>query len=89
LTFAYASYGAVELKYVMIEASTSSRRIGTFRVSTDGTNTGFSDDYAESAVLGNGISLSAAISGSNVIIQFSGTNTNAVTMRCEITSFAA
>jgi hypothetical protein len=91
LTFAYATYGAVELKYVIIEASTNSRRLGTFRVTTDGTSVGYSDEYAQSAVLGTapGILLSAAISGSNVVIQYSGTDSNACTMRCEVTSFAA
>ncbi len=89
LTFAFASFGSMEMKYVMIEASTSSRRQGSFMVSTDGTLVGYNDAYAESSVLGNGIILSAAISGSNVIIQFTGTNANAVTMRCEITKFNA
>ena len=89
LTFAFASFGSMKMDYVIIEASTSSRRMGTFRVATDGTNVGFSDDYAESAIIGTGIILSAAISGSNVIIQFSGTNTNACTMRAEIAQFAA
>jgi hypothetical protein len=58
-------------------------------VATDGTLTGYADSYAESAQLGNGIVLSAVVSGSNVVVQFTGTNTNAVTMRCEITSFNA
>jgi hypothetical protein len=89
LTFAYATYGSIEIKYTMIEASTSSRRQGSFHVATDGTSTGYADSYAESAVLGNGIILSAMVSGSNVVIQFTGTNSNAVTMRCEVTSFAA
>ena len=89
LTFAFATYGSIELKYVMIEASTSSRRQGHFMVATDGTLTGYADSYAESAQLGNGIVLSAVVSGSNVVVQFTGTNTNAVTMRCEITSFNA
>lgn len=89
LTFAYATYGAVMLKYVMIEASTSSRRIGLFMVSTDGTVVGYDDQFAQTAQLGNGIVLSAAVSGSNVVIQFTGTNANAVTLRCEVTSFAA
>jgi len=39
--------------------------------------------------LGNGIVLSAVVSGSNVVVQFTGTNANAVTMRCEVTSFLA
>jgi hypothetical protein len=91
LTFAYATYGSMTMNYVIIESSTNSRRQGTFKVATDGTNVGFSDEYAQSAVLGTspGILLSAAISGSNVVIQYSGTDTNACTMRAEITQFAA
>ena len=89
LTFAYATYGAESISYVVIESSTNARRCGTLRVSTDGTNVGFGDEYVESVQLGNGISFSAVISGSNVNIQFSGTGTNACTMRAEITAFAA
>jgi len=89
LTFAFASFGSMKMDYVIIEASTSSRRMGSFRVATDGTNVGFSDEYAESAVIGTGLVLSAAISGSNIIIQFAGTDSNACTMRAEITQFAA
>jgi len=89
LTFAFASYGSMEMKYVIIEASTGSRRQGSMFVATDGTVAGYSDQYAESAQIGNGIVLSAAVSGSNVVIQFTGTNTNACTMRAEITKFVA
>ena len=88
-TFAFGTYGSMKCDYVMIEASTSSRRQGTFRVCTDGTNTGMDDTYAQTATLGNGIVLSAAVSGSNVIVQFTGTNANAVTMRAQITQFVA
>jgi hypothetical protein len=89
LTFAYGTYGSMKMDYVMIEASTSARRQGSFMVSTDGTNVGFADSYVESVVLGNGISLTAAVSGSNIVIQYSGTGTNAVTMRAQISQFAA
>ena len=89
LTFAFASYGSMEMKYVIIEASTGSRRQGSMFVATDGSAVGYSDQYAESAQIGNGIVLSAAVSGSNIVIQFTGTNTNACTMRAEITKFVA
>lgn len=91
LSFAFATYGSMTMTYVIIEASTSSRRQGVFQVATDGTNVGYSDTYTQSGVLGvsPGILLQASISGSNVIVQYSGTDTNACTMRCEVTNFAA
>jgi len=91
LTFAYATYGSVKIDYVIIESTTNSRRQGTFMAATDGTSVGYDDVYAQSAVLGTapGILLSAAVSGSNVVIQYSGTDANACTMRCEVTHFAA
>lgn len=89
LSFALASYGAVKLDYVMIEASTNARRMGTFRVSTDGTLVGYADSYSSSSTLGNGIVLSATVVSTNLVIQFLGTGSNAVTMRAQITAFAA
>jgi hypothetical protein len=89
LDFAFASIGAEIINYMIVEASTNARRMGTIRVSTDGTNVGFADEYVESVQLGNGIVFSAVISGSNVNIQFSGTGTNACTMRAEISAFSA
>ncbi len=89
LTFAFATFGSVKLTYEMIEATTGARRFGTFLVTTDGVTAGYNDAYAESAQLGNGIVLSAVVSGANVNIQYTGTGTNAVTLRTEISSFNA
>lgn len=89
LTFAFASYSAVMLKYVMMEAVTGAVRMGLFMVTTDGTVCGYDDQFAATATLGNGIVLSAVVSGSNVDIQYTGTGANAVAMQCEVTSFVA
>ena len=89
LTFAYATYGGVMIDYEMVEATTLGRRIGTFVVATDGTNVGYSDEFANSIPLGNGIILSAVVNGANINIQYTGTGSNAVTMRASIKSFNA
>ncbi len=90
LTFAFASYGSMQMEYQMTEASTGVRRTGKFMVCTDGTLVDYSDTFNQTAVIGNGIVLSAAVSGSNVIIQFTGTgSSNAVAMKAQISQFAA
>jgi hypothetical protein len=91
LTFAFATYGSMKITYQMTETSTGIRRFGTFMCTTDGTLTGYNDEYAETALIGTapGVLLSAAVSGSNVVIQYTNTDTNTITMRCEITEFPA
>lgn len=82
-TFAFATYGSLEINYQMLEATTSARRRGRFSVCTDGTNVGYADNFTQSVQLGSGIVLSAVISSTNINVQFLGTGANAVTMKAE------
>ena len=91
LSFPVATYGSIKIDYVIIESTTMSRRQGMMMIASDGTNTGYSDQYAQSAVEGvaPGILLGALVSGSNLVVQYSGTDANSCIMRCEVTLFAA
>lgn len=48
-------------------------RVGRLLISNDGTNIGFSDDFVESN--STGVTISATISGSNLLIQYTSTST--------------
>ncbi len=86
-SFAFASYAGCIVEYIIKEASTNKTRIGKFIVSTDGTNVSSSDMFSETSALGNatGLSLDAAVNGSNIDIRFNNTHaSNACTMRADI-----
>lgn len=92
LTFAHASFTGAILEYSIKEATSNAQRIGRLIVATDGTTSSSSDQYSETAQLGNatGLILQAAVNGANVEIQFNNTHaTNACTMRVSVTRFRA
>lgn len=84
LTFAFASYEAVEITYKIRQTSTNNVRVGTIRVVTNGTAVVINDVYTDSADLG--ISFSAAINGSNIEIRYT-SGTNGGTMRMDVKKF--
>jgi hypothetical protein len=83
-TVAYATINAQEITYTIKDGTTNATRIGTIRVSTDGTNVSLTDMYSETADAGT--SWSASISGSNMQIAYT-TNANAKTMRADVKQF--
>lgn len=92
LSFALASYDGALIEYRIKEANTNKVRIGKFYVSTDGTVASSSDQFSETAALGNatGLSLDADVNAGSVRIRFNNTHaTNASTMRCVIRRFRA
>lgn len=88
--FAYASTAGEELSYV-IESGDANQdcRVGTLRVTANNSGTiapSVSDMFVETADCG--VTWSAVISGSNVLIQYTTTNQGAArTMRADIKSF--
>ena len=84
LTFAFASYEALEIVYKIRQATTNNVRIGTIRCVTNGTTVVLNDVYTDSADLG--ISFSAAINGSNVEVRYT-SGTNGGTMRADVKRF--
>lgn len=83
-TVAFATINAQEIAYVIKDATTAATRVGTIRVSTDGTNVSLTDMYTETADAGT--SWAASISGSNLQIAYT-TNTTAKTMRADVKQF--
>lgn len=84
LTFAFASYEALEITYKLKQTSTNNVRVGTIRVVSNGTAVVLNDVYTDSADLG--ISFSAAINGSNVEVRYT-SGTNGGTMRADVKKF--
>ena len=84
LTFAHASFDAVEVVY-KLKDSAGALRVGTLRVVSDGTNVSINDAGTE---LGDSsaIDFDAAVNGANVEISYnSGANT--ATLRCDVKRF--
>lgn len=84
LTFAFASYEALEITYKLKQTSTNNVRIGTIRVVTNGTTVVLNDVYTDSADVG--ITFSAAINGSNIEVRYS-SGTNGATLRADVKKF--
>ena len=84
LTFAFATYEALEITYKIKESTTNNVRVGTIRVVTNGTSVVLNDMFTDSAE--TNFSFSAAINGSNVEIRYSSA-TNGGTMRADIKRF--
>jgi hypothetical protein len=84
-TFAFATFGAIQINYYIKEATTNRMRKGTLHVVCDGTNVGVTDSYTETADCG--VTWTAVISAGNVNVQYT-TTANAKTIRSDITRFA-
>lgn len=84
LTFAHATVGAIEVTYVIKEATTNNIRQGTIRVVTNGTDVDISETYGETA--STGILFDAAINGLNVEVRYD-SGANSSTMRMDIKRF--
>lgn len=84
LTFAHASFDAVEIVY-KFKDSAGSLRLGTLRIVTDGTTASINDAGTEQGDTSD-IVFNAAVNGANVEISYdSGSNTG--TLRCEVKRF--
>lgn len=87
-TFAHASYNALEITYLIREATSLETRKGRLSVTTDGTTTSITDDFNE--VGDPGITWAAAVNGANVELSYTTTSTgNARTMRSDLKRFRA
>ena len=87
-TFAKASYNALEIEYLIREATSLKTRVGKLLVVTDGTVTSIVDTFTETADIG--ISWSAAVATTNIEISYTSTSTgNARTMRSDLKRFRA
>lgn len=88
LTFAKASYNALEIEYLIREATSLKTRVGKLLIVTDGTNTSIVDTFTETA--DTGVSWSAAVVTTNIEISYTSTSTgNARTMRADLKRFRA
>lgn len=81
LTFAHATFEGMEMVYKVKEDTTSSIRIGTVRVVTDGTNVVLNDMGTE--LSDTGITFDAVINGANVEITYS-SGANGAVMRADV-----
>jgi len=83
LTFAHASFEALEVVYKVKEATTNRVRFGTLTVVTNGTDVSVTDNFHDTADVG--VSFSAAINGADVEVKYTTTNSgNARTMRADV-----
>lgn len=73
ITLNKTTYPFVIIEYSLVKSGVY--RVGRFLLTNDGTNTGFSDDYTETAF--SGVNFDAIISGSNVQIVYTTTSTGA------------
>jgi hypothetical protein len=92
LTFAFANFRGAIIDYTIKDNNSSKQRTGRMIVATDGSTVSAPDIFAETAQLGSalGLSLSAAIVGSNVEIQYNNTHaTNDCHIRCRIMKMRA
>lgn len=92
LSFTSASFSGVDIDYVIKEATSNKVRKGRMEIANDGTTPSLADGFTESGGVvggsGQGIIMSADISGGNVRILYRNTSvTNAATMRCTKVSF--
>lgn len=70
------SYSASLYRFVILEYSVqrgTDFRVGRMLISNDGTNIGFSDDFVETN--STGLNFQAVISGGNVLVEYTSTNT--------------
>lgn len=81
LTFAHASFEGFEMVYKIKEATSNDIRIGTFKVVTNGSAISYADTYNETA--STGVTLSATISGSDILIQYS-SGSNGASMKVDV-----
>lgn len=86
LTFAHATYEAIEVTYKIKEATTNNVRIGRFRVVTNGTAVVLQDDFTDSA--DTGVSFSAVVNGANINVRYS-SGANASTLRMDVKKIQA
>lgn len=83
LTFAHATYSAVEITYYLKDLA-SDYRLGTIRVVTNGSTVTLNDTYTEN--ISNGITFDAVINGANIEIRYT-TGANTATLRADIKRF--
>jgi len=86
LTFAHATYAALKMTYYIKEATSNDVRIGDLLVVSNGTAIDFVDTGAQTDP--TGITFSAVISGSDVIIRYS-SGSNGATLRADVKRFLA
>lgn len=86
LTFAFATFRAIEVSYLIIEATTGRTRKGTLIVTTDGvSDVGYTDNGAHSSDVD--VTWDAVISGTDVQVRYTTTNANAKTLRADVKRF--
>jgi hypothetical protein len=71
-SWAYANYDSVSIRY-SIKRGTANRATGTIHLCTDGTSVGIAQ--SESSIGTHGITLSASISGANLLLNYLSTST--------------
>jgi len=81
LTFAHASFEGFIMDYKVKETTSNDIRIGTLRVTTNGTGIVFNDLATETAE--TGIVFSAAINGANIEVKFD-SGSNGATLRADV-----
>lgn len=86
------SFRTIHIDYAVREATTNKQRGGKIIIVTDGTNVAITENFAETAQVGNatGLTFTAVISAGNIFLQFNNTHaTNACTMRADVKYFSA
>lgn len=79
-----ASFEGMEITYKLKEDTSNDIRIGTFRVTSNGTDISFSDVFVETN--DTGITFDAVMSGANINVRYS-SGTNGATMRADVKRF--
>lgn len=86
LTHAFATYAAIEVSYLIKEATTGRTRKGTLVVTNDGgSNIGITDFGASTQDVD--VSFDAQITGGNVEVTYTTANSNTKTMRADVKRF--
>lgn len=87
-TFALATYNAIQIDYLIKEATSLDTRVGKLMVVTNGTTTSITDVFTETG--SPAVSWSAAVNGANVEISYTTASSgNARTMRADLKRFRA
>lgn len=86
LSFAFASFEAIEVSYKIKEATTNRIRLGKLRIISNGTDISVVDDFNETADAG--VSWSAVVNGASIDVRYT-TTANNKTMRADVKRFKA
>lgn len=84
LSFAFATYDSLEITYKFKQTTSNAMRLGTLRITTNGTDISVTDTYNETAA--TGISFSAVVNGSNIDVRYSSGSPGG-TLRMDIKRF--